>query len=241
VGARLVFLGTGASGGTPGRGRSRRRESSVLVEDGSAVLLDATRDFGDQARAIERIDAVLLTHAHGDAAAGIPAVDRWARGRSRVRVLAAAETLASLRRRYRRLERCDLVAIAPRVRRRVAGWVVDAVEVPHAPDVVTYAWRLRNASGTLVYASDVARLTTGLRRMARGAAVLVVDGATWRRTIPSHLRIDRDLPELCGWEVQRILLTQIGRTAPDHGALERCVRAICRRARPAYDGMVASI
>ncbi len=28
---RIVSLGTGASGGTPGRGRSQRRESSLLL------------------------------------------------------------------------------------------------------------------------------------------------------------------------------------------------------------------
>jgi len=78
---RLRFLGTGASGGTPGAGRSRRRESSALVSDGDGVLIDATRDFTSQAEALERVEAVFLAHAHRDAAGGIGALRRWWRGR----------------------------------------------------------------------------------------------------------------------------------------------------------------
>ena len=63
----LRLLGTSASGGTPGGGRSRRRESSLLVRDGTSILLDATRDFKREARGLDRIDAILLTHAHRDA------------------------------------------------------------------------------------------------------------------------------------------------------------------------------
>jgi hypothetical protein len=84
--------------------------------------------------------------------------------------------------------------------------------VPHSgdPDYPTYGWRLRGAAGTLVYASDVGRLATGLRRFVAGADILVADGATWRRAIFSHLRIDRDVPPMCTWGVNRILLTRSG-------------------------------
>jgi phosphoribosyl 1,2-cyclic phosphodiesterase len=63
----LRLLGTGASGGTPGGGRSRCRESSLLVHDGTSILLDVTRDFKREPRGLDRIDAILLTHAHRDA------------------------------------------------------------------------------------------------------------------------------------------------------------------------------
>lgn len=235
--ARLVFLGTGASGGTPGAGRSRRLESSLLVEATATVLLDVTRDFDLQCGRLRRVDAVLLTHAHRDAAGGIPALGRWLAGRVPVPVLAAPETISALQRRHRRLGHCDFVPIVPGTRRRIGSWAVDAVEVPHAsnPRFPTYAWRLRGGADTLVYASDVARLTTGLRRFAAGAGTLVIDGATWHRTIYTHLRIDRDLPAICDWDVGRILVTQIGRSAPPHEQLARKVRALCRRARPAFD------
>ena len=37
--------------------------------------------------------------------------------------------------------------------------------------------------------------------------------------------------------VRRILLTQIGRTAPSHERLDRAVAEICPKAAPAWDGM----
>src|ERR671936_292165 len=148
------FLGTGASGGTPGDGRSSRFESSLAVSDrGTTVLIDVTRHFGRQSRLLDGIDAVLLPHAR-------------------------------------------------------------EAEVP------TYAYRI-DCGGTLVYASDVARLTAELRGVCAGADILVIDGAMWRRKLFSHLTIDAELSELCRWEPARILLTQIGRTAPPHEALKQ--------------------
>ena len=84
------------------------------------------------------------------------------------------------------------------------------------PEVPTLAWRISRGDHTLVYASDVASPELRLACFARGAAVLVIDGATYGRRIFSHLRIDRDLPTICGWDVERILLTQIGRSVPPH-------------------------
>jgi hypothetical protein len=206
------------------------------------VLIDATRHFAEQVARVDALDGVLLTHAHRDACGGIPALDRWlaSQGRRSLPVLAAPETLTVLRRRYRRLDHCELVAVAPGRRLRLGGWRIDAIVVPHARErrFRTYAWRLRDGDVTIVYASDVARPTPALRRFARGASLLVIDGATWGRRIFSHLRIDADLPEVCTWPVDRIVLTQIGRSAPPHHQLVRSVEQLCPRARPAYDGLV---
>jgi hypothetical protein len=160
-----------------------------------------------------------------------------------VPVLAAPETVAVVRRRHMRLSHFRFVEMRAGARRIIGEWTIDCREVPHSgdPRVPTYAWRLRGPWGAVVYASDVARIDSRLARYASGAQVLVVDGATWHRTIFSHLRIDRDLPEICRWRVGRILLTQIGRSAPPHFELERNVARLCPRARPAYDGMVEPI
>jgi phosphoribosyl 1,2-cyclic phosphodiesterase len=242
----LVFLGTGAAGGTPGKGLSARRESSLLVHDETtSVLIDATRDFERQMEGVASIDALLLTHAHRDASGGISQLRSWwdRRRDPPVRVLAHPDTIRSLEARYRKLDHCRFVPTAPGARRQLGAWRVDALEVPHArePRFPTYAWRLRRRRRTVVYASDVAFLTPDLERFGEGAAVLVVDGATWRRRIFTHLRIDEDLPQLCRWDVGQILLTQIGRSAPPHRELTRAVAGLCPRARPAYDGLVVRI
>lgn len=205
-------------------------------------MIDLTRDFGEQQRQIgPGIDFVLLTHAHQDACGGLPALGRWLRERSgdSLPIYASAATIAAARRRFRRLDHCEFVAVRERERRRIGPFTISARIVPHArePDIPTFAWRLTAAGVSLVYASDVARLTPALRRFASGASVLVIDAAMWRRPLFSHLTIDRELPHLCRWRVERILLTQIGKTLPEHAELSRAARRLCAKAAPAYDGL----
>lgn len=237
---RVVFLGTGASGGTPGQGRSRRRESSAVLRGEQQVLVDVTRDFDEQAGGLEAIDAVLLTHAHRDAAGGIPQLRRWWLKRSRppIPVYGHPETLDRVRARHRRLEHCWFRPVEPGRAERIAGWSLRGVEVPHARGgFPTMAWRVEDGRAAVVYASDVARAVDALRALCRGADGLIVDGATWRRRIFTHLRIDEDLPVVCDWDVGRIWLTQIGRSAPPHDRLVSAVAELCARAVPAYDGL----
>jgi phosphoribosyl 1,2-cyclic phosphodiesterase len=238
----LLFLGTGASGGTPGQGRSARRESSLLVEDATSVLIDVTRAVDEQLRDVNHLDFVLLTHAHRDASGGIPRLRRWCHEHHRVQplpVLAHPKTLAAIQSRYARLDHCQLTPVTPGRRVRLPSLDVTALEVPHDPDPAypTVAWRLTSKGRALVYASDVASLPARLARFSAGADVLVMDGATYGRGIFTHLRIDRDLPAICRWQVDRVLLTQIGRSAPPHDELARLVTRLCSRARPAYDGL----
>jgi phosphoribosyl 1,2-cyclic phosphodiesterase len=243
---RLRFLGTGASGGTPGTGRSRRRESSLLVDAGRRLLIDVTRDWGEQQRELDGpLDAILLTHGHRDACGGIAALRPWLRERSQasVPVHASRQTIAVVRRRVRRLDHCEFVELEPHRRVRSGNVMITAVTVPHARErhIPTYAWRLTAGRRSVVYASDVARLTPELRRFARGAAILVIDAAMWGRSLFSHLTIDRELPGLCDWAVDRVVLTQIGRTAPPHRELRREALRLCPKALPAYDGLSLAV
>jgi hypothetical protein len=154
-------------------------------------------------------------------------------------VYASTETIAGVQRRFRRLDHCRFVAVRAGHRRRIGACMVRAVTVPHAREsrFPTFAWRLEADGRALVYASDVACLTATLERFSRDADFLVVDGAMWGRQLFSHLTIDRELPQLCGWRVGRILLTQIGKTAPSHARLAREVAGLCSRAAPAHDGL----
>jgi phosphoribosyl 1,2-cyclic phosphate phosphodiesterase len=83
--ATLTVLGSGTSMGVPTIGcdcsvcrssdpRDRRSRPSILITyDGRAVLIDTTPDFREQAirERIQRLDAVLYTHAHADHILGI--------------------------------------------------------------------------------------------------------------------------------------------------------------------------
>lgn len=236
----LTFLGTGAAGGTPGQGRSERRESSLLVESAAgAVLLDAPAGV-ERLFDPRRLRAVLLTHAHRDAVGGLLGLAReCARlGVGPVRLLASPEALGVVLPRLDPSGPLRPSALEPGRERRVAGLRARCVEVPHARETRfrTYAWRLRCSDAFFVYASDVARIEPPLARAARGAELLIVDGAMWGRRLFTHLTIDRELPGLCRWPVARILVTQIGRGAPPHPELRRRLAALCPRAAPAFDG-----
>ena len=82
---RLTFLGTGTSMGIPVIGcrcavctsadpRNKRLRTSALLEvDRTSLLFDAGPDLRQQALAVglQRLDAVLLTHAHADHVSGL--------------------------------------------------------------------------------------------------------------------------------------------------------------------------
>jgi phosphoribosyl 1,2-cyclic phosphodiesterase len=243
---QLLFLGTGASGGTPGYGRSRRLESSIVISNGAALVIDVTRDFAIQAERLTRIDAVALTHAHRDAIGGLPALHRWwlANGTPEpIDIFLSEATANIIRTRYRRLEHCRLRVTAPGDIRQVGPLGLSAVTVPHArdPRFPTYAWRVSASARSIVYASDVAHLTGELQRFCAGATVLVLDGAMWHRRLFSHLTIDEALPTACSWPVGLIIVTQIGRSAPPHARLQRELAVICAKARAAHDGLVLRI
>lgn len=247
---RIHFLGTGASGGTPGSGRSARRESSALVEHAETrVLLDAGRDLGRQLDAagldVGDLDAVALTHGHRDASGGVPELARRLR-RSRTTplpLLAEGRTLHVVRHRHARLDGLAPVEVAAGRATSAGRLLLAPARVPHARSArfPTVGWRVEGGGRALVYASDVARPTAALRGHAAGAALLVADGATFGQRIFSHLRIDEDLPTLCSWDVEAIRLTQIGRGVPPHEELEGIARGLCPRAAPAHDGLVLEV
>ncbi len=237
---KIVFLGTGASGGTPGTGKSNRRESSLLLKDRLSILLDVTRHFSKQAECLERIDCILLTHGHADACGGIGQLRTWLKGKNAqaVPVYAHPQTIEVIRNKHKLLDHCRFHAIREGQTVKLDSWEITPLLVPHSrdPRFPAFAWKLRKDE-TIVYASDIAELTEEFKSFCQGANLLIIDGATWRRKIFSHLRVDRDLPQVCTWKTGKIILTQIGRSAPPHEVFTNEIRTICPRAVPAYDGL----
>ncbi len=112
---KLTFLGTGTSTGVPTLTchcavcestdpRDKRTRPSVLVEfDGRAVVIDTSPDFRAQAlrEKLERLDAVLFTHAHVDHVMGMDDVRMYCfRQNQAIPIYADPTVMASLRRIY---------------------------------------------------------------------------------------------------------------------------------------------
>jgi len=234
------FLGTGPAGGRPGRGRSHRTESSLLVRsDDTAILIDATRDLAEQARRLTPVDLVLITHSHRDASGGVHQLDR--RLSSQVPLLSARATIRTLRERYRRLSHLELRAVSSGQTVPWRDWRITPLVVPHSPDCTTLAWRLDHAGVSIVYASDIARITAKLEALCDRCNLLVLDGAMWRRRIFSHLEIQSAVATVAPWRVDRVLFTQIGRSTPEHEQLDRWLRRVDPRIGAAYDGLELEI
>jgi phosphoribosyl 1,2-cyclic phosphodiesterase len=212
------------------------------VASGSdTILIDATRDFATQARRLDRVDLVLLTHPHRDAAGGVPRLERWlAHGAATpIPLVSAAATLRTVRTRHRRLDH-----LVPHVMRGALDWRgvrITALAVPHARDCTTLAWRLDRGGRSLVYASDVARLTPRLAAFSAGCDLLVLDGATWVRRIFTHLEIRATAPIVARWPVGRVVFTQLGRSTPPHDRLDAWLRAIDPRLGAARDDLELEI
>ncbi len=87
----ITFLGTGTSNGIPVIGcdcdvcrsidpRDRRTRSSVVVRhQGQQILVDTATELRQQSLAIRlnRVDAVLMTHAHADHTGGFDDLRRF--------------------------------------------------------------------------------------------------------------------------------------------------------------------
>jgi ribonuclease BN (tRNA processing enzyme) len=233
---RVRFLGTGPARGRPGRGRSRRTESSLLVSSGhDAILIDATRDFASQARLVDHLDLVLLTHSHRDATGGLRVLDRWLDAPTSL--WSSRSTIRSVRRRSPDLAHLEPHGYASRAEHLWRGWQIASCPVPHARDCTTLAWRVAHGGSAIVYASDVARLTPAFAAFSAGCDLLVLDGAMWHRRIFTHLEVLATMPIVAQWPVGRVLLTQLGRSTPTHDRIDRWLHAIDPRIAAAYDGL----
>ncbi len=108
----LTFLGTGTSSGVPTLGchcrvctspdpHDKRTRPSLLLEfDGHAVVIDTTPDFRYQAlrAGMERLDAVVYTHAHADHVLGLDDVRGfYFRQRDPIPIYADPHTMGRIR------------------------------------------------------------------------------------------------------------------------------------------------
>ena len=107
MGVPRVGLGWGAC--DPGNPKNRRRRSSLLVErtgpDGGVtrVLIDCSPDLREQLleAAVDRLDAVLMTHAHADHIHGIDDLrGLFVRNRRRVDIYMDEATATEVRQRF---------------------------------------------------------------------------------------------------------------------------------------------
>jgi len=249
---RVRILGCGTSTGVPKIGddwgkcdpnepRNYRLRSSILVESGNArVLVDCGPDLRQQllTAQIGTVDAVVVTHDHGDHVHGIDELRPLAQAIDRpVPVFSDEATLASLRQRF-----AYAFAQTEFYRPIVEGRVLTGKEYfgeatlriakqPHGT-MTTLGLRFDEGERSLSYAIDFNELTNDMMRLYEGVDVWIADCLT-RTPHPTHAHLDAVLSAARDLRVGQVYLTHMG-NGLDYRTL---VAELPDWAAPAHDGL----
>ena len=249
---QVLFLGTGTSHGVPMIGcdcavcrsddpRNRRTRASVLLrERGAALLIDASTDLRQQVlrHAIQRLDAILLTHSHADHVLGLDDVRAFSgRQNAPVPVYADAETLKVVRRNFEYAFREPSGPAGwdvPRLRSfemdgcaEICGVPVTAVPIFHGRRAIL-GYRI----GGLAYLTDCSGVPEESFQLLGGLDTLVV-GAVRLDPHPTHFTLSEALALVERLKPRRAYFTHISHRL-DHAAVEA---GLPPDVRLAYDGL----
>ena len=249
---KVRILGCGTSTGVPKIGnewghcdpeepRNYRLRSSILVDsEGVKVLVDCGPDLRQQlldAR-IGMLDAVILTHTHGDHCHGIDELRPVAAALGNpVPVYGRAADLEELRTRFGyAFEQSDFYRPIIEAREigaeeRFGRASLRFVEQPHGGPT-SLGLRFDEADKSIVYAIDFSDLTDEMATLYEGTDVWIADCLT-RSPHPTHAHLDGVLGWARDLRVGRLYLTHMG-NGLDYQAL---VRELPDWAAPAHDGL----
>lgn len=250
----VTFLGTGTSTGVPvptcecdvcrsDDPRDRRLRPSVLLRWGEAsVLVDTATDFRAQALkfAIERVDAVLFTHAHADHILGLDDLRlyNW-RQRKPVPAYGSPQTLEALARTFwyvfepgpseNTRPAVDLHPV--RSAFQLLGREILPIPVMHGR-LPILGYRL----GRFAYLTDVSEIPATSYDLLQGLDVLVLN-ALRERPHPTHLNFDGAVECARRIGAARTYLTHLS-----HECLHRSVAGgLPAGVELAYDGLSVEI
>ncbi|MEE2760066.1 MAG: MBL fold metallo-hydrolase [Pseudomonadota bacterium] len=256
---RVTVLGCGHSGGTPliGSGwglcdpenpKNRRLRPSILVEEGeSRVLVDTSPDLRQQLldANVDRINAVLYTHAHADHLHGIDdlrAINRIMK--ADIPAYGDAATWRTIRERFPYIltplsngsdfyykPQLTPHTIAPGDTFNIGPITIHAFDQDHEV-MRTLGYRF----GKFAYSTDVVRMPEESLAVLEGVAVWMV-GTLMAKPHPTHAHVDQALEWSEKLSINHTILTHLSHRA-DFNALQAMTED---NVEPAYDGMIIDI
>ena len=249
---KVRILGCGTSTGVPKIGndwgqcdpqepRNYRLRSSILVESaGERMLVDCGPDLREQLLAadLNRLDGVIVTHAHGDHCHGIDDLRPVSQAiGGPVPLHARVEVLEELQERFGyAFGQSDFYQ--PIVEARELAEKLDFgearvrfVDQPHGGPT-SLGLRFDKGDYSIAYAIDFSNLTLDMAELYKGVDVWIADCLT-RRPHPTHAHVDAVL----GWarelRVGQLYLVHMG-NGLDYRSL---IAELPDWAAPAYDGL----
>jgi phosphoribosyl 1,2-cyclic phosphate phosphodiesterase len=248
---RITVLGSGTSVGVPMIGcrcavchsddpRDQRLRPSIHIQYGDkGVLIDTTPDFRYQAlrSQIERVDAILFTHAHADHVMGLDDVRPFNyRQGGVIPVYGSDETIAALRLTFRYIfdERATESSRPRLVTHAFDGLPIDLfgldfmpIRLNHGKGTV-YGFRFGNAA----YLTDHSDIPQESVEMLNGLDVLFLD-ALRHKPHPTHSTVERSLQWVEKLAPKRAFFTHICHDLGHACTEERLPSHV----RLAYDGL----
>ena len=220
---RVTVLGSGDAFGAGGRFHSaymvEAPGASFLLDCGPSILQAAKRVQWD----LSRLDAVVLTHLHGDHFGGVPFLFMEYRYESpRTRPLAIYGPAGTEQRvkalfgvlyersaadplpfpvEYHELEPGETV--------QIGDAHVSAIRVRHVPELVAFAYRVEANGRSLLYSGDTA-WDDELASQARGVDLFVCECSTYETKLDIHISYPEIAERARNLGCRRLVLSHLG-------------------------------
>lgn len=220
----VTFLGTGDAFSAGGRHQAgylvRAQHGTFLLDCGAGTLTAMKREGYDAAR----IDAVVISHLHGDHFAGLPFLFlhyRYEEPRQRpLRIAGPPGTRERVwdlyRAAYRELAAeplpfaLEFVEMPPGAPVELGGVGLEPFRVPHQEKDISLGMRVHVDSRTILYSGDTG-WTEELVARSQGTQLFICECSFFETRVPFHLDYPRLAENRARFGAARMILTHLGR------------------------------